>query len=457
MVEAIFAPITAQGRSGVNVVRISGSLELLQQCEQKLRIHKVLHPRMATLVSIYDGDQLLDQALATYFAAPHSFTGEEVLELALHASPYILKRLLIRLGEVPQVRMAEPGEFSKRAFLHHKLDLTQAEGIADLIAAETASQHRQAMHQYQGALGTLYESWRQKLLDIMAYVESYLDFPEEELPESLLQQVQQQVQELTTLITQHLEDQHRGEKIRQGVQVVICGKPNVGKSSLLNFFSGRDTAIVSKYAGTTRDVVESYLDLGGLLTIWADTAGIHATNDPVEAEGVKRAKQRLETADLRLLMFSAVDFDQIDYTEILNPLNNSSVANTLLIINKSELANPETLQAICSQLQQLLPQVPIFTISLQTGFNTELLRTAVIQQLTEHFSGVGVGAVITQERHRIALTQTLANLQAITLDKPLELLAEDLRLISRSLGKITGRIDAEDILNNIFAKFCIGK
>lgn len=456
----IFAPITAQGRSGVNVVRLSGGVADIHYCLTQLGIQKELTPRMCTLMEVSTDQGVLDQALVTYFQTPASFTGEDVVELALHASPYILKELLRFLGSLPNVRLAEPGEFSKRAFLNGKIDLTQAEGIADLIASETARQHQQALHQYQGGASQVYNHWRQDLLDTRSLVESYLDFPDESLPDDLPPQIQRQLQGLLQDVTRYLEDHRAGERIRQGILVTIGGEPNVGKSSLLNYFSQKDLAIVSEYRGTTRDVIESYLDLAGYLVILADTAGLRLTDNPVEQEGIRRARQYLEEADLRLMMFAADELQSMTAESLAELLKPYPPDQSLAIINKSDLVDVDTLAQLRSHLvQHFLPE-NIWVISLKQHSGLVELKEGLAEKISQRFSDVGTAGLISCQRHRQALENCLNCLKeamAQPLEENLELVAEDLRLASRALGQITGQITSEDILTNIFAKFCIGK
>ncbi|WP_010407470.1 tRNA uridine-5-carboxymethylaminomethyl(34) synthesis GTPase MnmE, partial [Wolbachia endosymbiont of Nasonia vitripennis] len=299
--ETIFALSTVFGKSGVAVVRISGNYAL--KALNHFHIKKEIKPRFATLVDLYDdSSQLIDNGIIIYFPAPNSFTGEDVIELQMHGSKAVIKIILEELSKI--FVMARPGEFSLRAFLNGKFDLTQIEGIADLIDAETKMQAKQAIKQISGELERLYSSWKQKLITIQSKIEAYIDFPEDILAEkNELEKINNEVKTLVQSIQEHLNDNRRGERLREGLHVVITGKPNVGKSTLFNFLAKRDIAIISEYAGTTRDILEAHIDVAGYPVILSDTAGIHESSDPVESEGISRARKRSLEANLRIELF----------------------------------------------------------------------------------------------------------------------------------------------------------
>lgn len=395
-------------------------------------------PRRAVLRTLRHPQtgEAVDRGLLLFFPAPASYTGEHLLEIQHHGGPAVLAALLDALACLPGLRLAAPGECTRRAFLSGKLDLTEAEAVADLIEATTRAQARLALRQLGGALGRLYEGWRERLLGMLAEVEAEIDFAAEELdvPADLSAQLVDRLVALEGELRAHLDDNRRGERLRAGMTVAVTGPPNVGKSSLVNLLAERDVAIVTPLPGTTRDVIEVPLELDGLPVTLLDTAGLRDTEDPIEAEGVRRARARAEAADLRLYLIEA---GQVDLPPVLN-------APTLLVVNKIDLARP-----------QALPPGAM-AISCRTGEGIDALLqriTAVARELVAS----GDEAVITRARHREALQQAVQALaRARTAGEP-ALVAEDLRLAARALGRITGRVDVEDVLDRIFARFCIGK
>jgi len=346
------------------------------------------------------------------------------------------------LAARPGLRLAEPGEFTRRAFLAEKMDLTEAEGIADLIAAETEAQRRQAVRQAEGELGRLYDGWRDRLVGATAHVEAYIDFPDEDLPEEISQQVNHEISWLVDSISQHLDDSHRGERLRQGLDIAIVGPPNAGKSSLLNRLARRDAAIVSERAGTTRDVIDVAMDLGGYPVVLADTAGLREAVDSIEEEGVRRAKRRAEAADLRILVVDGRDeAGFLSAGEIYGE-------STILVLNKVDLGAPS-----------IAPQGPnlgVYAISVQTGGGIDAFLQGLEAIVRERIGLAGQPA-LTRARHREALEGCLEALRRSLAASHPELVAEDLRLAVRALGRITGRVDVEDLLDVIFRDFCIGK
>jgi tRNA modification GTPase len=362
-------------------------------------------------------------------------------ELHLHGGRAVLSAVVDELSSIPGLRPADAGEFTRRAFENRKLDLTAAEGIADLVNADTEQQRRQALRQMEGALGQVYEGWRERLVGTLARLEAHIDFPEDDLPSDLLQQVQWLAGELVREIGAHLADNRRGERLREGVSVAILGAPNSGKSSLLNYLAGRNAAIVSARAGTTRDVVEVRLDLGGYLIDLADTAGLRDAADEIEAEGVKRALQRAEAADINILLFDGANFPEIDQgTRALLD------GRALPAISRMDLAAARPGE----RLNGALP------ISIKTGHGLPELMAA-LQKRVETLAGSGEAPSLTRARHRQALEEAVAALSGALATAAPELIAEDLRLVVRSIGRITGRVDVEDILDVVFRDFCIGK
>lgn len=442
--DTIFALATPSGKSGVAVFRLSGPNAV--DALLALTANKLPKPRLITRRRLYSPSQddaarvPIDDALVLYFQAPASFTGEDVVELHVHGGPAIIAALAKALSALG-LRLAEAGEFTRRAFDHNKLDLVEIEGLADLIAAETEAQRRQALRQAEGALSDLYETWRKALMAALAQLEAAIDFPDEDLPEGLIERVTIAMQTCCSEISAHLADNHRGEMLRDGLSVAILGSPNVGKSSLLNRLAGREAAIVSARAGTTRDVIEVKLDLHGYPVLIADTAGMRESSDEIEQEGVRRALQRAQHADLKLIVFDGSvwpDFDPMVAAKI--------DANTIAIVNKAEcLKEHKTTLAG----RDLLP------VSAKTGDGVESLIEALTEKATS-FLNPGAQPALTRLRHRAALERCRDALKR-GYNARVELKAEDLRLAVQALGRITGRVDVEDVLDLIFREFCIGK
>jgi tRNA modification GTPase len=384
-----------------------------------------------------DSGEDLDDGLALWFPAPRSVTGEDVAELHLHGSRGVLAAVMAALGRLG-LRLAEPGEFTRRAFLNGKLDLTQAEAVADLAAAETEAQRRQALRQLDGRLGEIYRGWGERLLRLLAHLEAAIDFPDEELPAAIEAQVAEGSGRLTEEIDRHLADGHRGERLRDGIAVAIVGPPNAGKSSLLNQLARREAAITSPIAGTTRDVIEVSIDLAGYPVVLADTAGLRDSADIIEQEGLRRALKRAEEAELRLFVVDACRSEDASGAAAWPG------PDTLLVANKIDLATD----------RDALPAGAI-PVSALTGEGLPALIAALASRIEQTYDIAA--PVLTRARHREALETALAALQrSLTAGLP-ELRAEDLRLAWRSLGRITGRVDVEDLLDVIFADFCLGK
>ena len=396
-------------------------------------------PRVAQrrrLVDPLSGDAL-DDGLVLWFPAPRSATGEDVAELHLHGSRAVLDavmQVLARLG----LRLAEPGEFTRRAFLNGKLDLLQAEAIADLAAAETEAQRRQAMRQLGGELGDVYRGWRDRLTRILAHLEAAIDFPDEDLPPEIEDRIAGETEAVVAEIERHLADGHRGERLRDGIDVAIVGPPNAGKSSLLNRIARRDVAITSPVPGTTRDVIEVAIDLGGYPVVLADTAGLRDSADAIEQEGKRRAVQRAEQAEIRLFVF-----------DVAHPAEAAGAsawpgADTILVASKIDLVPAGT-----------DPSPPALPVSALTGEGIDKLLTALGERVAQTYRIEA--PVLTRARHRQALEEAAASLRRSFSAAFPELRAEDLRLALRSLGRITGAVDVEDLLDVIFRDFCIGK
>jgi tRNA modification GTPase len=445
----IFALATPPGKAGLAVMRISGPDAAMAL--SALSHAKAFLPRVASLCKLYAKDETdpFDEALVLWFEGPGSFTGEDVVELHLHGGRAIVEaasQALLRLGIVP----AGPGEFTRRAFENNKLDLVQAEAIADLIDAQTQGQRKQAQRQLEGHLGTLYQGWRDGLSTIRAQIEACIDFPEEEdVINDALNALFPKVDALLGQINTHLQDNHRGERVREGFKIALIGPVNAGKSTLLNRLSGEDAAIVSDEPGTTRDVVRVQLDLGGFLVEMADTAGLRETTQAVELEGIKRTNKAAESADLRLFV---LDASQKTNTGIIGA--HLVKPGDILALNKADLLDDKSFCTTDDLPEGLKPYV----LSAKQGVGTDALLAAIERRV------VGVlgnqdSPSLTRARHRLALEQTghaLARAVAVLQNAP-ELAGEHLREASAALGEITGEDGTEDILGKIFSAFCIGK
>lgn len=479
--DTIFALSSGRGVSAVAVIRISGPRagEALQ-----ILAGRMPAPRLAALATLrtVDKDEI-DQALVLWFPGPHSETGEDVAELQIHGGRATIAATLAALGRLKGLRPAEPGEFTRRAFESGKLDLTEVEGLADLVMAETEAQRRQALLHLQGLLGDRAEAWRGRLIGALALVEARIDFSDEaDVPEDLLTPARRVVGELADEIAKALDDGRRGERLRDGLVVAIAGPPNAGKSTLLNRLARREAAIVSPYAGTTRDVIEVHLDLDGQPVTLLDTAGIRPTDDPVELEGVRRAQARASAADLVLWVVDATaDRPEAEPPDLRSDVPIWVVENKLDLLAPprtegvaaaSQAANNSSLTKVINSLETIGNSEHGFTkserpfaasatyrLSAETGAGIEPLVAALARQATAAL-GAGEPALLTRARHRHALETVVAALRRALAEPAAsreDLMAEELRLAATSLGKLTGRIDVEDVLDVIFRDFCIGK
>lgn len=443
MTETIYALASGAGAAGVAVIRLSGPATAAAL--EALTGRAPPPPRRASLRRLLDPatGRPLDTGLVLWFPAPRSFTGEALAELQLHGGRAVIEAALAALGRLPGLRPAGPGEFSRRAVMNGRLDLTAAEGLADLVAAETEMQRRQALRQLDGALGRLYAGWAERLTRLLAHVEAAIDFADEELPAGMEQTANIELGRLIADIDAHLSDKHRGERLRGGFGIAVVGPPNAGKSSLLNALARRDAAIVTPVAGTTRDVIEVQLDLGGYPVLIADTAGLRDSTDPVEREGVRRARARAGSADLRIALFDATTWPDLD------PETAALVDDdTVPVLNKIDLRRPPAGAAIGG--------VPALAVSLTTGEGLGPLTNHLVACVAARI-GLDEAPSLTRARHRTTLESCRAALGRARMAPASELAAEDLRLASRELGRLTGRVDVEDLLDRIFAEFCIGK
>uniref|UniRef100_A0A3Q3K8W7 TrmE-type G domain-containing protein n=1 Tax=Monopterus albus TaxID=43700 RepID=A0A3Q3K8W7_MONAL len=460
----IFALSSGHGRCGVAVVRVSGPASATALRSMAGLTRSLPPPRTALLRSITEpqSKEVLDRGLVLWFPAPHSFTGEDSVEFHIHGGPAVITAVLQALGSMPGMRPAEAGEFTRRAFQAEKLGLTEVEGLGDLIHAETEAQRRQALRQMSGDLGRLYQDWSHKLKRCLAHVEAFIDFSEDELIEDgVLTQVDKSVCDLQADIERHLKDERRGERLRSGVQVVIAGATNAGKSSLLNTICQRPAAIVSPIAGTTRDVVETALDIGGFPVLLTDTAGLRDSPDLVEREGVRRARERVEQADLTLVVVDCAHLpsDAQEAAAFLLAHLKSILPETGMIPPYLSLSDSQ-LSLKAFQTQRVCGLPPVCLISCHTNEGLQdfvtVLHNSVKTLCGDPLSGA---PTLTQARHRAHLQQcvtALAQYQQYR-DTDLALAAEGVRLALTSLGRITGRVGPEEILDIIFKDFCIGK
>lgn len=446
--DTIFALSTPPGRGGIAVFRISGPAA--GEALAVLSDGQLPPPRQARLVELRrPGDRTpIDRGLVLWFPRPASFTGEDLAELQLHGGRAVVAAAAGALAALPGLRVAEPGEFTRRAFDNQKLDLAEVEGLADLINAETEAQRRVALGQLGGGLSRVVEDWRRRLVEIAARLEAWIDFPEEDLPAGLEAAIARDLAELCTEMEPYLTADRRGERLRDGLAVTILGAPNVGKSSLLNAIARRDVAIVSDRAGTTRDVIELHLDLGGYPLTLADTAGLRAVeaegSDEVEVEGMARARGRAETGDLRLVVFDAT-LDLAAQKETADLVT----AKSLVVFNKLDLAPPPERSGFAA--------TAVFAVSAKTGDGLGALLDALAERAEALLGLAGGAPLLTRLRHREALVVCVAALRRAEQAALPELRAEDLRLALRALGRITGRVDVEELLDVVFREFCIGK
>lgn len=441
----IYALSTGPGVSGVAIIRISGpgaskAIKLLTKKD-------LPPPRIASLRKINDINtfEFIDEGIIIWFPGPQSYTGEDMAEIHIHGGKAIVLTLQNELSKIENFRLAEPGEFTKIAFQNGKINLLKAEGIADLISAETEIQRLQAVKIMKGKSAEKFNILRDKLLKILSFVEAKIDFPEEDLPDENIQQIKRDSTEVLNKIKKILDDQKIGEIIREGFKIAIVGPTNAGKSSLLNNLSNRDVAIVSEIAGTTRDVIETHLNMDGYPVIISDTAGIRNSKDEIEKKGIKLSLDRAENADLKLVV---VDVKSIDLSGFLNDLLKD---NAILVVNKSDLIKGE-LPPEVKKLDHVL-------ISLKENQNLDKLISKIKERLKKKFI-VNEDILITRERHRQHLIQCSDNLKNFIEKndkKDFDKGAEDLRLATRHLGMIVGKVDVEEILGSIFNDFCIGK
>ncbi|MDA9684337.1 tRNA uridine-5-carboxymethylaminomethyl(34) synthesis GTPase MnmE [Candidatus Pelagibacter bacterium] len=440
----IYALSSGRGPSGIAIVRISGS-ETLKIC-QNLTKSKDIKSNEVNYCKFYNpnnGNVIDPEALLLWFPGPNSYTGEDLAELQIHGSNAVINTLLRVLSEQKNCRLAEPGEFTKIAFQNDKIDLLKAESIGDLIHSETELQRQQAVKLVQGNASNYYNDLREKIIKSLAFIEAKIDFAEEDLPEKVLKDAHKSIKEIHSEITKIIEDNKVGEKIRDGFRVSITGEVNAGKSSLLNLLSKREVAIVSDEAGTTRDVIETYLNLDGYPVILADTAGIREAKNEVEKKGISLALGKSKEADLNIVVID--NSSKKINKEIQNMVNK----DTLILLNKSDVSDKQNHKF----------DVDTVLASVKNNKNIDKLIDLIKSKLSKKFTSNN-SALITRERHRVKLNDCLKEIDKFLKkdqNKNLELAAEDLRMATRHLGSIVGKVDVEEILGSIFKDFCIGK
>jgi len=441
----IYALSSGPGISGIAVMRISG-----QETSRAIKLltgKPVPEPRVATLRKIkkINTSELIDEGIILWFPGPESYTGQDMAEIQVHGSKAVIDALHSSISNIENCRLAEPGEFTKLAFQNGKINLLKAESIADLISAETEIQRQQAIKIMNGKSADKFNSLREKLLKILSHVEAKIDFPDEDLPEDIFKNIKKISNEVILNIKKILDDQKVGERIREGFKIAIIGPTNAGKSSLLNHLSNRDAAIVSEIAGTTRDVIETHLNIDGYPVVVSDTAGIRDSKNEIEKKGIKLALDKAENADLKLIV---IDAKSIDFKGVLKELMDE---NAILVINKSDLLK-EDLNSEIKNYEHVL-------ISVKNNLNLEDLILKIKNKLKNKFI-TSDDILITRERHRQHLEQSLnylKNFEEKNEAEDFDKAAEDLRLATRHLGMIVGKVDVEEILGSIFNDFCIGK
>ena len=441
----IYALSSGPGVSGIAVIRISGPET--SKAVQLLTGKNVPKPRVATLRKInkINTSELIDEGIILWFPGPESYTGEDMAEIQVHGSKAVIDALHMSISYIENCRLAEPGEFTKLAFQNGKINLLKAESIADLISSETEIQRQQAIKIMNGKSSDQFNFLRQKLLKILSHIEAKIDFPDEDLPNDILVEIKKSSDDVLKNIEKILNDQKVGERIREGFKIAILGPTNAGKSSLLNHLSNRDVAIVSEIAGTTRDVIETHLNIDGYPVIVSDTAGIRDSKNEIERKGIKLSLNRAEEADLKLVV---VDAKNLDFTDVLKSLLDQ---NAIIVINKSDLLKGDIDPEI-KKLDHVL-------ISIKENLNIDKLILKIKNNLKNKFL-TSDDILITRERHRQHLEQCLEHLKDFNKkseDEDFDKAAEDLRLATRHLGMIVGKVDVEEILGSIFNDFCIGK
>ncbi len=441
----IYALSTGPGISGVAVIRISGPDT--KEVISKLTKSELPKPRFATVKKFnkINNNELIDEGILIWFPGPKSYTGEDMAEIHVHGSRAVIEAIHSSISKIENCRLAEPGEFTKIAFQNGKVNLLKAESISDLISSETEIQRQQAIKIMSGKSSDKFNNWREELLKILSKIEAKIDFPDEDLPNNILKNIKTSSEKIKSEIIKILNDQKVGERIREGFKIAIIGPTNAGKSSLLNYLSRREVAIVSEIAGTTRDVIETHLNIDGLPVIVSDTAGIRDSKDEIEKKGIKLALKRAEDADLSIVV---IEPKSVEFTGYLKEL---ILDKSIIVINKSDLG-------IDKRENEFKKYNPIY-ISLKNEKNLDQLINEIKDKLKNQFIN-SEDILITRERHRQHLEQCVLNLENFknkNESEDFDKAAEDLRLATRHLGIIVGKVDVEEILGSIFKDFCIGK
>ena len=441
----IYALSSGPGISGIAVIRVSG--KNTAEVIKKLTGSKLPSPRVATLKKFNKNGkkELIDEGVIIWFPGPNSYTGEDLAEFHVHGSRAVIKAMHLAISKINNCRLADPGEFTKRAFQNGKINLLKAESIADLISAETEIQRKQALKIMSGKSSDQFNLWREQLLKILSHVEAKIDFPDENLPKNIINAIRKTSNNILIEIKKTLNDQKVGERIREGFRIAIVGPTNSGKSSLLNYLSKRDVAIVSEIAGTTRDVIETHLNLDGYPVVVSDTAGIRDSKNEIEKMGIKIALNRAEDADLKLVIVSAKN---VNFTGVLKGL---LTKNAVLVVNKSDLMK--------GKFNSKFKKYEHVLISIKKDSNLNKLISKIKNKLKNKFT-TAEDILITRERHRQNLINCVHHLEKFEKKKSaqdFDKAAEDLRLATRHLGMIVGKVDVEELLGSIFNDFCIGK
>jgi tRNA modification GTPase len=439
----IYALSSGRGPSGIAIIRLSG--KSTRKISELISKQNKLKERKVNFSKFYNpkDDSLIDEGLILWFPGPKSFTGDDLAEFHVHGSNAVITRFLAVLSEQKDCRLAEPGEFTKIAFQNNKIDLVEAESIGDLIHSETELQRQQALTLVQGSASEYYNELREKLIKSLAYIEAKIDFAEDDLPEKVLKDVHKSIKDIHNDIKKILEDNKIGEKIRDGFKVSIIGEVNAGKSSLLNLLSKREVAIVSEEEGTTRDVIETFLNIDGYPVILADTAGIREAKNEVEKKGISLALGKSKEADLNIIVIDNSS------KEINNKIKDLINKDSIVLLNKSDI----------KENQNHKFDVDTILVSVKNNKNIDILIKKIKEKLSKKFTSNN-SVLITRERHRVKLNDCLKEIDKFLekdSNKDIELAAEDLRMATRHLGSIVGRVDVEEILSSIFKDFCIGK
>lgn len=444
--DTIFAPITSINGGSVCVIRISGNN--IKDCCEIFGINFAkLKPNSSKFFRLKrkENNELIDESIVTFFKSPNSFTGEDIVEISIHSSKFIFQEIANILIKNKLARFAEPGEFSKRAFMNNKINLLEAEAIPDLIACETEMQHKQAINQLSGHFTKKYSKLRENIINISALIEAFIDFPDEDIPDNIIDEINHKIFTIKQEIKNIINDAFYSQKIKKGLNLVIIGEPNVGKSTLINLLTNSDLAIVSEIAGTTRDIVETNLNICGIMVKIADTAGIRKSTNIIEKEGIKRAIKKAKQSDIKILII-----DPNKRSQISKELENLIDDETIILVNKIDLMLDNDVK-----ISKKIKNKPIF-VSLKNKTNIDEFKQALKEKVKSKIPNID-SAIITNERHHNCLKNALNYLEDFNFEKEIELAAEDIRLACIEIGKITGKIDVENILDVIFSSFCIGK